>query len=229
MVLDEKQAYIAYRCPACGQAVIGFVGKFSLSADMLKLKCPCHGSEMTMTYTQEKKIRITVPCLFCPNPHQFVVSQTLFFSRSLFCLNCPYSNMDICFIGGEEKVTEALDDNARKLNELYDRFAAASGRQEGDETEEEQTPPHLPTAEEALPDAQVYDVVRFYVRELQEDGVIHCPCQSGDYDFDFTPEGVRIYCRQCGAERVCPIGSAENAREFFNCDRLDLSLPGEEE
>ena len=47
MVISPKQTTIAYRCPVCGTGVISAVGMFSLSADMIKLKCTCGKSEQT--------------------------------------------------------------------------------------------------------------------------------------------------------------------------------------
>ena len=41
MVLKEKHTTVAYRCPFCGSGVMSAVGLFGLSADMVKLKCPC--------------------------------------------------------------------------------------------------------------------------------------------------------------------------------------------
>ena len=55
MIIEQKQTHIAYHCPHCGTAVLGYVGEFALSADMLKLKCDCGQSEMTVTYTNDKK------------------------------------------------------------------------------------------------------------------------------------------------------------------------------
>ena len=223
MVLDEKHTYVSYRCPHCGQAVLGFVGNFALSADMLKLKCPCKKSEMVMTYTQDKKVRLTVPCVFCPNPHQFVVSQSLFFGRELFLLNCPYANMDICFIGAEDKVSAALENNAKELNELY----ATLGGTPTEPKEEPEAEPEI-APEEALPDAQVYDIVRFLVKELEQDGAIDCPCHGGSYDFAFTRDGVCIYCTECGAYHEFPVSSVASAEAFLKCDELFLELPAEE-
>ena len=219
MVLEEKKTHVAYRCPHCGQAVLGFVGNFALSADMLKLKCPCKKSEMILSCTQDKKVRLTVPCVFCPNPHQFTVSQSLFFGRDLFLLNCPYANMDVCFIGSEEKVGEALEQNAKELNELCNTLGAEApiAREDSEEETDGECAP-----EEFLPDAGVYDVVRFLVRELQEDGAIDCPCHCGNYDFAFTEEGVCVYCVECGAYHVFPANSVEAAQRFLQCDELFL-------
>ena len=89
MVIDTKTTTLAYRCPHCGSGVISAVGMFSLSADMVKLKCTCGKSELTAVYTNDKKVRLSVPCLLCPKPHSFVVSQNVFYGRDLFLLPCP--------------------------------------------------------------------------------------------------------------------------------------------
>ena len=63
MIIEPKKTAVAYRCPDCGAGVMSVVGVFSLSAEMLKLKCSCGHSEMSMVRTSDGKIRFTVPCL----------------------------------------------------------------------------------------------------------------------------------------------------------------------
>ena len=53
MILDKKETTIAYRCPECGASVVGMVGIFTLSADMIRLKCPCGKSELEFLYTKD--------------------------------------------------------------------------------------------------------------------------------------------------------------------------------
>ena len=120
MVLNNIQTHIAYRCPACGTAVMGFVGKFALSAGMVRLKCSCTESHLDINVTSDKKLRLTVPCVFCKKSHSFTLSQTIFFERDSFLLNCPYSNMDIAFIGEKEKVDENLQRTGEELTRLGD-------------------------------------------------------------------------------------------------------------
>ena len=88
MILNQKQTTIAYRCPHCGATVISLVGVFALTADMLRMKCPCGESELSVVYTKDKKIRLTVPCFLCPTPHNFMVSASLFFSSDILLFPC---------------------------------------------------------------------------------------------------------------------------------------------
>ncbi len=217
MVVKQKQTHIAYRCPHCNLTVFGFVGKFALSADMLRLKCPCGKSELTMTYTADKKIRLAVPCLFCASEHQFVVTQNLFFERDIFLLNCSYTNMDICFIGDKAKIDAALEENEKELHRLLQNLGLSSmaqlrGEQEG---EDEDDIPYLN-------DAQIYDIIRFLIADLSEEGEISCPCESGHYECEVAPHGIRVFCTECGAEHLFRAESVADAQEFLHCSHIDL-------
>ncbi len=219
MVVPQKQTHIAYRCPHCNLTVFGFVGKFALAADMLKLKCPCGKSELMLTYTQEKKIRLTVPCLFCASEHQYTVSQNLFFERDLFLLNCSYTNMDICFIGEKDKIDDALAQNEKELHRLLETLGLSSMEELRGETGEEDDTPYLN-------DAQIYDIIRFLIADLSEEGEISCPCGSGQYDCEVVSGGIRVFCPECGAEHVFRAESVGDAQEFLHCAHIDL-LPKE--
>ena len=109
MIVKPKETTIAYRCPHCGGAIKSIVGVFALNAEMLKIKCPCKKSEMTIKYSSDKKIRITVPCFVCRTDHTYTVNESVIFSGEMFYLNCRYSGVDICFTGKEDEVAEEID------------------------------------------------------------------------------------------------------------------------
>ena len=84
MLLKSRETAIAYRCPYCGMSTISMIGIFTLSGDMFKLKCRCGKSELTATYTSDRKIRLNVPCLICPTPHNYIISSNTFFEKNIF-------------------------------------------------------------------------------------------------------------------------------------------------
>ena len=211
MILEPKQTQIAYRCPECGYTIFGLVGPFSLSGNMLRLKCQCSQSELTMQFTADKKIRLSVPCLFCHQNHNYTVSQSLFFEKELFLLGCPYTNMDICFIGQNEKINEALTISESEIYQLM----AQLGEMPSEDDEESKQP--------YLPDAQIYDILRFVVKELEAEEKIECPCKTGPYELDLTEEGVRVYCTECGASYLFQADSVSDAEKFLTCDSLHLT------
>ena len=118
MVLNQKETTVAYRCPECGASVMSLVGIFTLTADMIRLKCPCGQSEMEIIYTKDKKIRLNVPCFLCPSPHSYLISSQMFFDRDLFALPCSYSGIDICYIGKKDHVQKAMKESEQELIDM---------------------------------------------------------------------------------------------------------------
>ncbi|MBO5845424.1 MAG: hypothetical protein J6Q77_02145 [Clostridia bacterium] len=215
MVLDFKQTTVAYRCPHCGAGVMSAVGLFSLNADMVKLKCTCGKSEMTVVYSKDGKVRLTVPCILCPNPHSFTVNSSVFFNNELFLLPCPYSDINICMTGEQNKVKAEL---ARTELELLD-LLEEHGLESFDVFHGEQT----------LTDPQILDIILFVINDLDAEGKIYCRCEraeseenTGDYEVEMLPEGIKISCKKCGASKIIPANSLINAHEFLNSDDLTL-------
>ena len=125
MVLDAKNTTLAYRCPKCGAAVMSGINIFSLTADMLKLKCSCGESEMTLVNSADGKVRLTVPCMLCPTPHQFTLNRSLFLGKELFCMPCPYTDIGLCCVGEENYVKAEMSRSELALLELLEQHGYA--------------------------------------------------------------------------------------------------------
>ena len=212
MILDSKQTTVAYRCPHCGAGIMSAVGLFSLSADMMKLKCDCGKSEMTAVYSKDGKVRLTVPCIFCPKPHTFTVNSSLFFGKDLFVLPCPYSDMNVCFIGDMNHVKAEL---ARSELELLD-ILAENGIDSFEALQNDD--------EEVLTDPQIFDIIMFVIHDLEAENKIFCRCESGEgeYEAEVLDDAIRVSCKKCGASRDIPTDSLLSAHAFLNCDSLHL-------
>lgn len=214
MILKPKQRNIAYRCPECASSIFGIVGKFALSANMLRLKCSCDKpSALDINITNDGKIRLSVPCLFCKQNHNYVVSEDVFFDREKFLLNCPYTGMDIAFIGDEEGINKELKRTEEEITRLMASF-------EAEELSDIQ--PEEMGEDEILPDPAVYDTLRFVVKDLEEEGKISCLCENGKYDLRFTDDGVQVYCENCGATYLFKATTPTLAEEYLNVDSLKL-------
>ncbi len=210
MVLNKKETTVAYRCPECGSAVMSLVGIFTLTADMIRLKCPCGGSELEMVYTKDKKVRLNIPCFLCPTPHSNLISSTMFFEKELFAIPCSYSGVDICFIGKQENVQRALEESEKELAQMLgDVDFETLSKSRGENLE--------------LTDPQVLDIVLYVIRELAEEGKISCNCeQDGEYDVQIYNEHVSVVCKECGAKVDIPTDSVIAANDFLASDRLVL-------
>ena len=225
MILKSKDTTIAYRCPYCGKCIKGIVGIFTLTGDVIKLKCDCGYSELTIEYTPDKKIRLLVPCIFCPTPHTYIIGNGIFFDREMLTLDCAYADFSICFIGSEEDIEKAIEESNRELSDLLSEGGLAnynklhilnrSGRDIWDDDDDY-----------ISGDISVEDIVRFMLRELEADGLIHCRCneyQLPQYDFKIVGATARIYCKTCGSRRDYPLGSSLCVNAFLHLDKIDLT------
>ena len=213
MVLESKQTTLAYRCPHCGAGVMTAVSLFHLKGSMVRLKCDCGKSGMEVVLSPDGKARLTVPCIICPNPHRFTVSENIFFGSELFALPCPYSDINICVMGEVNHVKAELSRTELQLLDLMEK----SGITDFEALHKE--------AEQTVSDPQVLEIVLFVIRDLDEEGKIKCRCADGEereYDAEILADGVKVTCKKCGATRTIPTDSLLDAHEFLNCDHLLL-------
>lgn len=212
--MRNKATNIAYRCPDCGQFVWGLVGKYALAADMLRLKCPCTKSHMDLHVNREGKIRLSIPCILCKKNHEYTVSAPIFYEKDLFTVGCPYSAVDIGFIGEEDKIKAELEKNTDTLNTIAKGFEA--------ETIHDLQPEDM-TEDDILTDPEIYDIFRFLVSDLKDEGKIHCPCKEGDYDLRYLDGGIQIVCKHCGATKDFEVESVSAAQEYLDLDEIVLT------
>ena len=210
---NTKHTHIAYRCPECKDEIYGLVSEFALSANMMKLKCTCGGSALDISPTRDKKIRLSVPCVLCKENHNFIVSPSLFFERDTFVGGCPYSNHDVVFVGDKDKIDEKIEANRHALEKLV-------GDMEVDSLDDLQ--PMDMDEDEILPDASVYDLIRFVVKDLEAEGRIDCPCHSGNYDLRYAPGGIQAFCPECEATYFFACESAAAAEDYLNISEINL-------
>jgi hypothetical protein len=158
--------------------------------------------------------------VLCPSPHQFTLNRSLFFGKELFCMPCPYTDVELCCVGDENMVKAEMARSELALLELLE--------QHGFENYEEFSTSRCEREEDEFPtDPQVLDIVMFVIRDLDEEGKIKCRCSEGEahsFDVDIENEGVRVSCRCCGASRLIPTDSGLAAHAFLNCDSLDLTV-----
>lgn len=210
MIIEPQKTTLSYRCPACGYVATGYLEVFSLSGDLFKLKCSCHGSELIIQKTKEDSFRLTVPCFACPRPHDYIISKNVFFNSEIFVIPCSLSGFDICFIGKESLVEKEVERANHELGEILGDFAIENMRKTKEEFE--------------FNDAQILDIVSYTISELCEESAIHCSCppNEGDYTCEILNREVVVRCNKCGDSKCVPTTSVIEATEFLEADSLIL-------
>lgn len=163
-----------------------------------------------MANAGDDKIRITIPCIFCPSPHHYVVSRKLLMTRELFTFPCAYAGLDILFVGTKGEVMKAVEVSDKELNSLIDETELAGV--------------HKANEDDLFVDEHQRDMVLFVLSDLAEEERIHCECEDkGDYLVEITANGVRISCKKCGAARdIACVGSTIDTQAILDCTDLYL-------
>lgn len=220
----NTERIIAFRCPVCGTAIVGDLNLFVLGGQELVLSCKECGEEvpaLRASLTNEQKLSLSIPCLTCPNPHRFTVETQVVFSRDLFVLQCPMTALDLCFIGEETKVEEALEENRKQLLEL------TGGEWMDDEFEEEEefSEEELAELKEHPPllDAHLMGQMLYLVRDFAEEGKISCSCGEEHVDFHLLPDGLAFSCPKCNAARVFAAHTEQDVEYFASLSEIRLS------
>ncbi|MBO5374322.1 MAG: hypothetical protein J6A54_02600 [Clostridia bacterium] len=210
MILNQKQTTLAYRCPACGGVTTSMVGAFSLSGKLFRLKCDCHGSDMSVEKTSDGKMQLTVPCLACAANHSYTISSSVFFDSDIFVIPCSMSGIDICFIGKEKEVAGAIQrSNDELLAMLGQEDLSVLKNEEKDRRE--------------LCDPQILEIIRFVINDLNDDNAIYCNCkEKGEISCDIYDDHVTVRCVKCGASTDISATSTIAAHDLLEKDKLIL-------
>ncbi len=212
MKREALRTEIAFICPECGYSTVGLLGGLSAISDMLRLKCSCGGSALDIRKTSEGRVHLSIPCVYCKDNHGYTLSQDTILDRDLTKLSCPYANMDIAFMGDEDKIPDELERVGHELETVLKTFEA--------ESLSDIQPSDFDADTEC--DPAIYDAINFLVRDLEADGGVVCPCKSGNYELRFIDGGIEVYCKECGASYAFAATSGASCEQYMGLDRIEL-------
>ena len=213
---QTKRRQIAFRCPDCGTATVGFIGGLASVTDMLRLKCGCGESALELKRENSGKIKLSAPCVYCRSTHGFVLSAEVVKGDSPVSLTCPYSGMAITFLGDEGEISSSLEKSAEELSRVLASF----------EAKELSDIQPIDDDGELFQDPGAFDSINFLVRDLESEDKIYCHCnkkgERGEYSLRFTDDGIRVVCDRCAAYTDLYLKSQAAAEEYLSLDELTL-------
>ncbi|MBR6411321.1 MAG: hypothetical protein IKS35_08065 [Clostridia bacterium] len=209
---------IAYRCPKCGTGVIGPADVIKLPGAEFRLNCTCRNSSLIINKNNAGKLSLSVPCVLCGTPHTFTVQASLLENADVVSLPCPFSGLDICFLGEINSVKAALAESELKLlNTMQemgiDSFEAFHPEQTGRKTGA------------AGMELENGVAVMQVLEELVEDGKIRCRCPEGQgkaFDVTSGDGELEIECPVCHAKRRIPLDSGPALQALLEAEELYL-------
>lgn len=118
MLINRKTA-IAVRCPWCGNIRLNKVNPFGISNDGgITVKCLCGQKLFTLKRRKAGGYQLNVSCIACDYEHIYRLENRELWKTDLFVLNCHYTNMEVCFLGREAEVKQAVDDFEREMEAI---------------------------------------------------------------------------------------------------------------
>lgn len=209
--MDLQTTTIAFICPSCGSTVVKDINIFSLSGG-LDISCRC-GETLNMKVSAERKVTISVPCIACPENHTTRLSSASFFQKELFTIQCPYTALDICYIGHHDKAVKAVNDNKKYLEETF-------AEQQGDAAPEDDV---LKEAYDRYDNPMVMSDVLLMLRDFIADGAVTCECGNLDkLRVDIARDHVLLYCNGCGKSRVIRALTENDVTYLCELDKIEL-------
>lgn len=182
-----KDTSIAYRCPACSEAVFGTADAFEKESGKIRLKCACGGSVCEGEIFENGKLILTVPCIFCAAPHKYPMEKNVLLKGSFFQLSCPTTGLPAFFAGPSKVVSDAVEENENEIK----RIAAEAGID-------------LESDMKAVDQGVIREQILRLLGVLKAEGRIICDCENKDdaeHVLTLGEDGVLISCKKCGLER----------------------------
>ncbi|MBQ9940488.1 MAG: hypothetical protein IJO74_02995 [Clostridia bacterium] len=208
--MELKTTVIAFICPGCGETIVRDINIFSLSGGC-DIDCDC-GETLNIKVTQNRKVVLSVPCLACPEYHTIRLSSASFFDRELFTVQCPYTALDICYIGHRDKVEKAVSDNKKYLEETFS--ANKNGEIERDILQE---------MYDKYDNPMVMNDILLIIRDYITDGAVECGCDNTDkLRIDIARDRVVLACNGCGKSKEIRALTENDVTYMAELDKIVL-------
>lgn len=118
-MLINRKTTVAVRCPWCGNIHINKVSPFSISGNEgATAKCPCGRDLFTLKRRRSGGYQLNISCIACDCEHIYRLENRKLWKSDLFILNCHYTDMEVCFLGKETDVKEAVDSYEKEMEEI---------------------------------------------------------------------------------------------------------------
>lgn len=202
-----RKTRVAFRCQYCGAVITSDISRERLDEPVSLLCTECRKSKLDIKKTGET-ISLTVPCLMCPHPHPYKVSESIFFERDIFVLKCTFTGLDICFIGDEDNVEDEIDASGALISAFMEENKEDEGAQKG--------------ADILVADTSVMREVVFAIGEVQKQEKIKCSCGSKAFKVLLDYDKAVVSCKVCSRKAEIPARTRFDANAAIDLEEIVL-------
>lgn len=200
MIYEPKRS-LGFICPECGAAVIVEKSPFELTASNSEITCPCGKSSVKIKLHNDK-LKLSVPCIYCEETHEFSCSMHAFLHEKAMAFACGVSSLDACYIGEKEPVFAAM----KRLEETLDNLELEAAK------------------DSMFLNQVVMEEILAELRDIAQRGGIGCSCGKSDFGVEVNYSSVELVCAHCGGALKIPASTLSDVDDL--CCKMRLTIKG---
>ncbi|MHB8171145.1 MAG: hypothetical protein ACYDG6_06325 [Thermincolia bacterium] len=172
---------VAMRCPMCGNYGTHNLSLFAFSGKQtLQIACSCGANKISIGTKNRKNFWVQVPCVLCETKHLLYSSHKQLWSGEVMTLRCTDTELELGYIGPEEKVLPLIAGLEEELDTMMDELDYDDYF-------------HNPT---------IMMEVLNYLHDIAEEGYLYCQCGNCQIEVDVLPDRLELQCKECGSISV---------------------------
>lgn len=118
-MLVDVRSVVAVRCPWCGSIQLSRINPFELSGrGRIMSMCECGEELFTVSRIKPGSYQMKIACIACDSHHNYKLGYKELWKRKVHVINCLRTGMEVCFLGKEGHVVQAVERYERELDEL---------------------------------------------------------------------------------------------------------------
>ena len=118
-MLINRKTVVAVRCPWCGNMQTNTADPFQISTgEGITVKCQCGEEVFTLKKKKTNGYQLNISCIACDHEHIYKLGYKDLWKTNLCILDCHYTHMEVCFLGRESYVKQAVEAYEREMEEI---------------------------------------------------------------------------------------------------------------
>ena len=201
-MLIDTSVTIAYKCTSCGSFEFFNISLFTLLYKKdCSLSCRCKKSCVNIKQECEGSFLISIPCIGCGNEHTYLFSKKNILTGEPIVLNCPETDMQICFIGRDEAVRKKVDNLEEEFDELIDMYGYES----------------------YFDNTQVMFDTLNRIHDIALKGNLICECGSVNIELVLLSGCILLRCGKCGCSRRIPASKNKDLKDILTKSQITIT------
>ncbi|MGF7183965.1 ribosomal protein S27E [Desulfitispora alkaliphila] len=196
---------VAVRCPSCGTMDFHCLSLFSFaSKKVVRLKCECDTSLISIGTKDRKTFWIQINCLMCEANHMTYKHRRFIWSDQVLTLSCDETDVDVVFIGPSQQVKQEIKEQDKSLREMAEEMGFG----------------------EYFDCPEVMYEVLDILYEYAEEDKLYCQCGSFQVDIDVFADRLELRCDDCDCRGVILAENENHIKEVKEASEIKLTSKG---